>query len=46
VLPSGQEVRRLESPHRRVYQSVFGRFEVERVVYLTFRTPFHALEAI
>lgn len=35
VLPSGQEVRRLESPHRRVYQSVFGRFEVERVVYGT-----------
>jgi hypothetical protein len=33
VLPEGQEVRRLERPHGRVYQSVFGRFELERVVY-------------
>src|SRR3989442_4693594 len=33
VLPDGQEVRRLERSHPRVYQSVFGRFEVERVVY-------------
>src|SRR5256714_986506 len=32
VLPDGQEVRRLERSHPRVYQSVFGRFEVERVV--------------
>src|SRR5947208_116164 len=33
VLPDGQEVRRLERSHPRVYQAVFGRFEVERVVY-------------
>ncbi len=35
VLPDGQEVRRLDTPHSRVYQSVFGRFEVERAVYGT-----------
>lgn len=35
VLPDGGEVRRLETIHPRVYQSVFGRFEVERVVYGT-----------
>lgn len=35
VLPDGREVRRLEAAHPRVYQSVFGRFEVERVVYGT-----------
>jgi len=33
VLPDGRQVRRLEAPHSRVYQSVFGRFEVGRVVY-------------
>ena len=33
VLPDGQEVRRLARSHPRVYQSVCGRFEVERVVY-------------
>lgn len=33
VLPDGREVRRLETLHRRVYQSVFGRFDLERVVY-------------
>lgn len=33
VLPDGAEVRRLAAPHPRVYQSVFGRFELERVVY-------------
>jgi hypothetical protein len=33
TLSEGQEVRRLETPHARVYQSVFGRFELERVVY-------------
>jgi hypothetical protein len=32
-LPDGQNVRRLEMSHPRVYQSVFGRFELERVVY-------------
>lgn len=31
--PDGHEVRRLEGLHPRVYQSVFGRFEVERTVY-------------
>ncbi len=35
VLPDGQEVRRLDRLHPRVYQSVFGRFELERVVYGT-----------
>ena len=35
ILPDGHEVRRLETPHVRVYQSVFGRFELERVVYGT-----------
>ena len=35
VLPDGQAVRRLDTPHPRVYQSVFGRFELERVVYGT-----------
>jgi len=35
ILPNGHEVRRLETPHVRVYQSVFGRFELERVVYGT-----------
>ena len=33
ILPDGRPVRRLEAPHARVYHSVFGRFEVERVVY-------------
>jgi hypothetical protein len=32
-LPDGREVRRLETRHPRVYQSVVGRFELERVVY-------------
>jgi hypothetical protein len=35
VLPDGHEVRRLGTPHPRVYQSVFGHFEMERVVYGT-----------
>jgi hypothetical protein len=35
ILPDGHEVHRLETPHARVYQSVFGRFELERVVYGT-----------
>ena len=34
-LPDGAEVRRLEALHPRLYQSVFGRFELERVVYGT-----------
>lgn len=33
VLPEGREIRRLDTRHPRVYQSVFGRFELERVVY-------------
>jgi hypothetical protein len=32
-LPDGHQVRRLDGLHRRVYQSIFGRFEVERTVY-------------
>ena len=35
VLPDQREVRRLAGPHPRVYQSVFGRFELDRVVYGT-----------
>ena len=35
MLPDGQEVHRLETLHPRVYQSVFGRFQLERVVYGT-----------
>jgi hypothetical protein len=35
IWPDGHEVRRLETPHARVYQSVFGRFELARVVYGT-----------
>ena len=33
TLPNGREVRRLEGLHPRVYQSVFGSFEVGRTVY-------------
>ncbi len=32
-LPSGRTVRRLEQPHVRPYQSIFGSFELSRVVY-------------
>ena len=35
VLPDQREVRRLAGTHRRVYQSVFGRFELDRVAYGT-----------
>ena len=31
----GRVLRRLPSPHRRAYQSIFGSFELERVVYGT-----------
>ncbi len=34
-LPGGRVVRRLEKPHARDYQSVFGPFELERAVYGT-----------
>jgi hypothetical protein len=33
TLAEGQVVRRLPAPHRRPYQSVFGPFELDRVVY-------------
>jgi hypothetical protein len=32
-LPDGPQVRRLDGLHRCVYQSILGRFEVERTVY-------------
>ncbi len=32
-LGDGREVKRLETPHGRAYQSVFGLYELERVVY-------------
>jgi hypothetical protein len=35
TLAAGQVVRRLPAPHRRPYQSVFGSFELDRVVYGT-----------
>jgi hypothetical protein len=35
VLADGQPLRRLEALHARDYQSVFGRFRLERVVYGT-----------
>jgi hypothetical protein len=35
TLAAGQVVRRLPAPQRRPYQSVFGLFELERVVYGT-----------
>jgi hypothetical protein len=35
ILNGGRPVRRLEQRHRRVYQSVFGSFVLERVVYGT-----------
>ena len=35
TLAEGQVVRRLPAPHRRPYQSVFGPFELDRVVYGT-----------
>jgi hypothetical protein len=33
TLPDGQELKRLARRHRRSYQSIFGRFELDRVVY-------------
>lgn len=35
ILADGREVKRLEQPHRRGYLSVFGEFELWRVVYGT-----------
>jgi hypothetical protein len=32
-LPDGRRLQRLEQEHRRVYQSIFGPFELSRVVY-------------
>ncbi len=34
-LPNGRTVRRLEQPHVRPYQSIFGSFELSRMVYGT-----------
>ena len=34
-MPDGQQWQRLDEPHRRLYQSIFGPFELERVVYGT-----------
>lgn len=34
-MPDGQVWQRLDEPHRRSYQSIFGPFELERVVYGT-----------
>ena len=33
VLPNNQEAERLEPLHRRTYQSIFGEFQLQRVVY-------------
>lgn len=35
ILPDGRRVRRLDEPHRREYLSVFGLYELSRVVYGT-----------
>ena len=35
TMPNGQEVTRLEQPHPRCYQSIFGEFQFLRVVYGT-----------
>ena len=35
TMPSGHEVTRLEQPHPRCYQSIFGEFQLARVVYGT-----------
>ena len=34
-MPDGQQWQRLDEPHRRLYQSIFGPFELERIVYGT-----------
>jgi hypothetical protein len=39
VLNDGRTVRRLEEPHRRGYQSIFGPFVLERAVYGTREDP-------
>ena len=33
TMPDGHEVKRLEAPHLRCYQSIFGEFQLPRVVY-------------
>jgi len=35
TMPDGHEVKRLEEPHLRCYQSIFGEFQFPRVVYGT-----------
>lgn len=34
-MPDGQQWQRLNQPHRRMYQSIFGAFELQRAVYGT-----------
>jgi len=35
TMPDGHEVKRLEEPHQRCYQSIFGEFQLQRAVYGT-----------
>jgi hypothetical protein len=35
TMPDGHEVKRLEQPHLRCYQSIFGAFQLQRAVYGT-----------
>ncbi len=35
TMPHGHEVKRLEQPHLRCYQSIFGEFQLQRAVYGT-----------
>src|SRR3990170_4176168 len=35
TMPDGHEVKRLEEPHLRCYQSIFGEFQLQRAVYGT-----------
>ena len=35
TMPDGREVKRLEQPHTRCYQSIFGEFQLQRIVYGT-----------
>lgn len=38
TMPNGHEVKRLEQPHLRCYQSIFGEFPLQRAVYGVRRT--------
>lgn len=33
TMPGGRDVKRLEQPHPRCYQSIFGEFQLQRTVY-------------